>query len=75
MNLTPDEVARMQYLLGVERFRQPLGGDEAAELRALLAKEDPWARDLEWDRLVRFGTLLVGSAHFVRLLSRRAAPP
>lgn len=75
MNLTPDEFERMQYLLGIERFRHPLGAEEAAELRSLLAKEDPVTKDFDWEGLIRFGTLVVGVTHLLRILSARAAPP
>jgi hypothetical protein len=71
MNLAPNEFERMQYLLGMERFHQALSAEEGQELRRLLAREAPLAKELEWDRLIEFGITLVGAHHLVRLLTAR----
>ncbi len=59
MNLTPQEVERMEYLLGKSRLNH-LTSQEQYALRDLIAKENPSAKDNSLDELIKFGLILVG---------------
>ncbi len=59
MNLTPQEVERMEYLLGKSRLSY-LTKKEDSVLRYLIAKENPSAKDSPMDDLIKLGLILVG---------------
>ena len=59
MNLTPQEVGRMEYLLGKSRLSY-LTKKEEYVLRDLIAKENPSAKDNSLDDLIKLGLILVG---------------
>ena len=59
MNLTPQEVERMEYLLGKSRLYH-LTNNEEYVLRDLIAKENPSAKDNSLDELIKLGLILVG---------------
>lgn len=59
MNLTPQEVERMEYLLGKSRLSY-LTKKEEYVLRDLIAKENPSAKDNSLDDLIKLGLILVG---------------
>ncbi len=59
MNLTPQDVERMEYLLGKSRLSY-LTKKEEYVLRDLIAKENPSAKDNSLDELIKLGLILVG---------------
>ncbi len=59
MNLTSQEAGRMQYLLGKSRLSY-LTKKEESELRYLISKENPLAKDSSMDELIKLGLILVG---------------
>lgn len=59
MNLTPQEAERMEYLLGKSRFNH-INNMEESELRYLITKEKPSAKDSSTDELIKLGLILVG---------------
>ena len=59
MNLTPQEVGKMEYLLGKSRLSY-LTKKEEYVLRDLIAKENPSAKDNSLDDLIKLGLILVG---------------
>jgi hypothetical protein len=59
MNLTPQEVERMEYLLGKSRLSY-LTKEEEYILRDLITKENPSAKDNSLDELIKLGLILVG---------------
>lgn len=69
-NLTPQESGRMEYLLG--KFRLSfLTHDEELELRYLIAKEQPKAKDVPFDELIERGLILVGLHVLTKALSEK----
>ncbi len=68
MNLTPQETGRMEYLLG--KFRLSfLTHDEESELRYLISKEQPLAKDSSLDELIERGLILVGLHTLTKAIS------
>ncbi len=59
MNLTPQELERMEYLLGKSRLNH-LTTQEEYSLRNLIAKENPSAKNNSLDDLIKLGLILVG---------------
>ncbi len=59
MNLTPQDVERMEYLLGKSRLSY-LTKKEESILRDLIVKENPSAKDNSLDELIKLGLILVG---------------
>ncbi|VVB56160.1 Uncharacterised protein [uncultured archaeon] len=59
MNLTSQEVERMEYLLGKSRLSY-LTKKEESILRDLIVKENPSAKDNSLDDLIKLGLTLVG---------------
>jgi hypothetical protein len=59
MNLTPQELENMEYLLGKSRLSY-LTKKEESILRDLIVKENPSAKDNSVDDLIKLGLLLVG---------------
>ncbi len=59
MNLMPHEANRMQYLLGKYRHTT-LTPEEEIELRNLITKEQPYAKNSSLDDLIKLGLILVG---------------
>lgn len=59
MNLTSQEVERMEYLLGKSRLNH-LTNKEEYVLRDLITKENPSAKDNSLDELIKLGLILVG---------------
>jgi hypothetical protein len=70
MNLTPQEVKRMEYLLGKSRLNH-LTKKEEYVLRELIAKESPSAKDNSLDELIRLGLILVGLYLLSKALSEK----
>ena len=69
MKLDPQDQIRVGYLLGKELELKHLTPAEAAELRRLLAVEEPNMQHAGWDRLIEYGLILMG----VRALSQALA--
>lgn len=71
MNLTPQETERMQYLLGKSRAGLSLNPDEENELRDVISKEQPLARENSMDELIKLGLILVGLYVLAKALSEK----
>ncbi|KCZ71331.1 hypothetical protein ANME2D_02058 [Candidatus Methanoperedens nitroreducens] len=70
MNLTPQEAGRMEYLLGKSRLSY-LTNKEEEELRYLITKEQPSAKDSSIDELIKLGLILVGLYFLSKALSKK----
>ena len=70
MNLTTQEVERLEYLLGKSQFSF-LTPKEEAELRYLITKEQPSAEDSSLDELIKLGLILVGLYILVKAISEK----
>lgn len=70
MNLTPQEAERMQYLLGKSRLSY-LTKKEESELRYLISRENPLAKDSSMDELIKLGLILVGIYFLSKALSEK----
>jgi hypothetical protein len=70
MNLTTQEVERMEYLLGKSRSSY-LTKKEESILRDLIAKENPSAKDDSLDELIKLGLILVGLYILAKALSEK----
>lgn len=70
MNLTYQEAGRMEYLLGKSRF-SILTPIEEAELRNLITKEQPSAKDSSLEDLIKLGLILVGLYILAKTLSEK----
>jgi hypothetical protein len=70
MNLTPQEAGRMEYLLGKSRFGY-LIPEEQTELRYLVTKEQPSAKNSSLDELIKAGLILVGLYILAKALSEK----
>ncbi len=69
MTYTLDEFNRMQYLLGKSKHN-PLTFPEQNELRALIARENPYAKNSSLDDLIKLGLILVGIYILAKALSK-----
>lgn len=70
MNLTHQEAERMEYLLGKSRLSY-LNREEESELRYLITKENPSAKDISMDELIKLGLILVGLYFLSKALSEK----
>ncbi|HLB69667.1 MAG TPA: hypothetical protein VJJ51_01340 [Candidatus Methanoperedens sp.] len=70
MNLTHQEAERMEYLLGKSRLSY-LNREEESELRYLVTKENPSAKDGSMDELIKLGLILVGLYFLSKALSEK----
>ncbi len=70
MNLTPQEINRMEYLLGKFRLSS-LTHHEKSELRYLISKEQPLAKNSPLDELIERGLILVGLYTLIKTLSEK----
>jgi len=70
MNLTPQEVQRMEYLLGKSRLSH-LTNKEEYVLRDLITKENPSAKDYSLDEIIKLGLILVGLYILSKALSEK----
>lgn len=70
MKLAPYDQTRVAYLLGKELEQNDLTPAEAAELRRLLAQEEPSMQEARWERLVEYGLVLMGVRALAKVLSR-----
>jgi len=70
MNVTYQEAQRMEYLLGKSRLSY-LNREEESELRFLITKENPSAKDSSIDELIKLGLILVGFYFLSKALSEK----
>jgi len=70
MNLTPQETERLEYLLGKSKFSS-LTRKEESELRYLITKEQPSARDSSIEELIKLGLVLVGLYFLAKTISEK----
>jgi len=70
MNVTPQEIERMEYLLGKSRLSYLTKKDESV-LRSLIAKENSSADDSSLDDLIKFGLIIVGLYILSKALSEK----
>lgn len=70
MNLTSQEAGRMEYLLGKSRFSY-LTHEEEADLRYLITKEQPSAKDSSLEDLIKLGLILIGLYILAKTLSEK----
>jgi hypothetical protein len=59
MNLTLQEIERMEYLLGKSRLSYLTHEDET-ELRCLVVREQPLVKDSSIEKVIERGLILVG---------------
>jgi len=59
MKLSPNEFERMEYLLGKSNYSN-LSSVERSELKRLILKNQPSAKNESFDELVKLGLILVG---------------
>lgn len=59
MSYTMPEFNRMQFLLGKSKY-ETLSYMEQNELRSLISKEQPSAKNISMDDLIKMGLILVG---------------
>ncbi len=60
----------MEYLLGKSRLSY-LNREEESELRYLITKENPSAKDSSMDELIKLGLILVGLYFLSKALSEK----
>jgi len=70
MNLTPQDAGRMEYLLGKSRLSF-LTSEEQTELRYLITKEQPSAKDSSLEDLIKLGLILVGLYILAKAISEK----
>lgn len=70
MTLTPEEYERMQYLLG-KANRVGLEPNEQEELRRLVQKENPAAKNEDFKSILAAAALIVGIIALISAFSKK----